>query len=111
MPTQRMVTIAAGAGYTDIPVTIPCHYMKIYEDGDRTKDLEYTLLGDGHVQVYRTKDGDAIELMGPGRVGLLGRPEDYNAVGAPAMAEVPIKVRTQDAAGTDVIVYESESEL
>lgn len=108
---QRSVNIPAGAGYVSIRATIPAHYVKIYEQATRSLALDYTLPNDSFAQVYTTKAGDAIELVGHGRSGILGMSPDYAAVGSPVLGDIYLKLRTTAGAGTDVIVLESESEL
>ena len=111
MPKQRVVNIPAGAAYVSIRATLPAHYTKVYENGERLKDLEYRLPDDNFVQVYRTVEGDVIELIGHGRSGILGRPPDFNASAQPSVGDVILHLRTQDATETNVTVYESENEL
>ena len=109
---QRQVAVGIGPDYTSIRATIPCHYMKVWEDGERAHDLEYTLPDDGFLTVYRTKDlYDVIELIGHGRAGPIGRPAGYCAENVPALGDIVMKIRAQDASAITINVYESVSEL
>lgn len=111
MAVQRLVVISSGVGYTNILATIPGHYLKIYEQGDRALAFNYKLPDDAFVSVYTSKAGDVIERIGHGRSGILGRPPNYNASGIPATGDVLIQINTVSGTGTTVVVVESESEL
>lgn len=111
MPIQRQVTIAAGAGYTNILATMPCHYLKVIENGDRTHGLTYKVPEDSFAATFVTKAGDTIERIGHGRSGILGRPPNYNASGVPATGDILLKITSTDAAGCVVDITESENEL
>lgn len=111
MPKQRIVSLAAGGGYTDVLATIAAHYVKIYEDGSRSKAFMYKLPNDTFTQVYTTKAGDFIELLGAGRGGIVGRPPGYNAYQIPATGDIVIQMKAFDDSATDVVVLESVSEL
>lgn len=112
MAKQRKVQIAAGAGWTEILATIPAHYMKVYEEGERLSSFDYQWALDDFDETFTTGPGDPIEVIGHGRSGIIARPPNYNGVGHPATGDTALKIR--DTTGTGlmyVIVYESESEL
>lgn len=127
MPKQRIVSVAAGAGFTNIRASIACHYLRVQEDGDRSLNIEYKRADDDFDQVYTTKAGDVIEVLGHGRSGLIGRPPGYcgtsratNDLLPPNTAEasddsgggdIILKVRDADSSAFDLQVYESENEL
>lgn len=111
MPKQRSQDIAAGAGFTNIVATICLHYLKVYENGDRTKALDYQTPDDAFTTTFTTKAGDVIERIGHGRSGMLGRPAGFTAYQDPATGDTILKVRTNDASGTTVTIIESENEL
>ncbi len=55
MPKQAKVTIAAGAGFTDIPSTIPSHQVQIWPDGDRNLSaMEYKIPDDSFTATQTT---------------------------------------------------------
>jgi len=111
MPIQRQIT-SAGATYDDIVATIPCHYLKIWPDGDRNvAALQYKLPNDSFTAVY-TSDvsiGDVIELVGPGRHGFLGVPAEFARSGQ--AATVMAKVRFADSASRVINILEDETQL
>ena len=112
MAKQRSVTIAAGAGFTDVSATIPLHYLKIWPDGDRNiAALEYKVPDDAFATTFSTdvSIGDIIERLGPARHGLLGIPAAFSASGQ--VATVLIKLRFADGVSRNVNVLESESAL
>lgn len=109
MGKQIKVTVAAGAGFTDIPSTIPCHSVQIWPDGDRNvAALEYKLPEDNYAATFTTdvSIGDVIQLIGPGRSGQLGHPAAFAASGQ--IATVYAKVRFADGISRDVNVFEDE---
>lgn len=109
MAKQRKVTVAAGPGYTDILATIPSHSVQIWPDGDRNvAAINYKLPDDNFTAVYTTdfSIGDVIQLVGPGRSGLLGIPAAFSA--SSQVATTLIKVKFSDDVSRDVIVYEDE---
>jgi hypothetical protein len=127
MSEQRLVAVAAGAGFTNIRATIACHYLRALENIDRTKALEYKRADDGFTATYTIKAGDSIELIGHGRSGILGRPPGYGgtsrstgllippntapAAGDSGGGDIVLKVRDAAGAAFNLIVTESENEL
>lgn len=112
MSETRKVTVAAGAGFTDISATIPLHFLKVYPDGDRNvAALEYKTPDDSFTATLTTDVslGDIIERLGSGRHGLLGIPAVFSA--SLQTATVLLKVRFADGLSRDVIVFESETSL
>lgn len=109
MPKQRKVTVAAGAGFTDILATIPSHSVQIWGDADRNvAALEYKLPNDSFATTFTTDAsiGDVIQLVGPGHNGLIGSPAAFTA--SAQLATTLAKVRFADGVSRDVLVYEDE---
>jgi hypothetical protein len=114
MPKQYQVTIAAGADFTPIRATTPCHYVIIWLDGDRSLvALEYQLPDDDFATTYTTDEvaGDPIIRLGHGKSGLIGRPPGYNASGQPALGTNMVQIRAADGSEVVVNVIESENQL
>jgi len=112
MSKQRKVTVAAGAGFTDIPATIPCHSVQVWPDGDRNvAALEYKVVDDNFTATFTTDAsiGDILQFVGHGSHGLLGFPAAFSA--SLQIATILTKVRFADGISRDVIVYEDENPL
>lgn len=120
---QRIITLAAGAGFTNIRATIAAHVMVIKENGERSNKLDYLLKSTNFdpTQIFTTGVGEEIKIIGHGRSGIVGRPPNYNGVGYPdetAVAsddsgggDIVVKVRNNGGTAIEVIVHESVSEL
>ena len=120
MPKQRLITTNPG-GYTAIRATTAVHYLKVYKDGDRDTALMYKEKSDGFIAEYTTAVTDAVEQIGHGRSGLIGRPPNYNAEDTPLLVapaaddsgggDVILYVKMSDDSAKDIVIYESENEL
>ena len=127
MSKQRIVTLDGAASFTVIRATMPCHSMRVYQDGVRDTDFVYKKGDDGFVEEYTTQAGDAIQLIGHGRSGILGRPPEYNGynailaiqeppevapgVGDSGGGDIVLYIKAADDSTPDVVVVESESEF
>lgn len=112
MSVQRQVTVAAGAGFTNIEATIPVHFLRVWPNGDRNvAALEYQTPDDDFATTFTTDVtmGDIIERIGHGRHGLLGHHAAFTQ--SEQTATVLLKVRFADAVSRIVNVYESENPL
>lgn len=119
MAKQRVVTLSGGASYTNIRASIPCHSIRVYQDGARDKTLVYQTVVDSFADDYTTKAGDAIQQVGHGSHGILGRPPFYSNASTPGNTaagtgdsgggDIVLKVKASDNSTPDVIVIEDES--
>lgn len=108
-PKQYQLSVGAGPTFTSISATIPCHYLKIIEDADRTHALDYQTPDDNFATTFTTKAGDAIERIGNGRNGWLGHGADFSYSGQ--TASVILKIRAHDNSAITIDVTESGSQL
>lgn len=107
MPLNKeyILAIAAGAGYTDVPVQSWCRYMTIEEDpAVAPVGLEYKNRQDNYTQNLTNTPGDTITLgdpvsIGAAKGGAIGLPSQAAASGGSsgAAATIPVKVRTSGA--------------
>lgn len=108
-PKQYQIAVGAGPTFTSIPATIPCHYLKVIEDADRTHALDYQTPDDNFATTFTTKAGDAIERIGNGREGKLGNPPNFAYSGQ--TASTILKIRSHDNSAITIDVTESASQL
>jgi hypothetical protein len=107
MPKQSKVTIAAGAGFTDVPATIPSHQVQIWPDSDRNAAaMEYKVPDDNFTATFTTDAslGDILQFIAPGD-SLLGYPAAFSA--SLQAAFIYAKIRFADGVSRDVIRFES----
>lgn len=127
MSKQRIVTLSGGADYTIIRASMPCHTLRVYQDGVRDTAFIYKKSDDGFVEEYTTQAGDQVQVLGHGRSGIIGRPPGYNgwnsilgyaepvttapATGDSGGGDIILYIKSDDGSSPDVVVVESESEL
>lgn len=123
MAKQRVVTLNGGgdgSAFTNIRASIPCHVLRVYQDGQRNVQFVYKRKEDNFTEEYTTDQGDIINILGHGRSGIIGRAPSYSAAGTPPTTaaavgdsgggDIILKIKALTTATPDVVVYESESE-
>jgi hypothetical protein len=115
MPVTRLIALNGSAGaFTAIPAAIPARGVQIVEDDSVAgQGLEAQFPGDGYTTTSTYAAGTPISIIGPGRDGLAGLPEQNAANGVGAFnyraADVYCKLRSATATATSVRVVETES--
>lgn len=114
MAVTRLVAVNGdGGAYVSIAATIPARAVQIVEDDSVAgQGLEAQFPGDGYATTDTYAAGTPISIVGPGRDGLAGLPEQ-NAADPTAFnhraADVYCKLRSATATATTVRVVETES--
>lgn len=107
----RIVTIAAGSGFTAIYASGPFHYMSIQEDDDPTHDLEVKRLDDPtpFATTFLYKENTPIEIFGLGKSGNVGLGPDAFRSGVPNSTGTKV-FEVRDALGSEIQVRVTEIE-
>lgn len=114
MPVTRLIALNGSAGaFTAIPAAMAARAVQIVEDDSVAgQGLEAQFPGDGYTTTGTYAAGTPISIVGPGRDGLAGLPEQ-NAANPGAFnhraADVYCKLRSATATATTVRVVETES--
>jgi hypothetical protein len=114
MPVTRLIALNGSAGaFTAIPAAMAARAVQIVEDDSVAgQGLEAQFPGDGYATTDTYAAGTPISIVGPGRDGLAGLPEQ-NAADPTAFnhraADVYCKLRSATATATTVRVVETES--
>ena len=125
MPRERLVPLDGGSDFTTIRASMPCHSLKVYQDGTRDKSFVYKRKADGTEDgfsvEFTTQAGDPIVLLGAGRSGILGRPPSYDAKDVPVdtaattgdsgCGDPILMIKASDDSTPNITIIESESEL
>lgn len=110
---RTIVEVDAGADFTSVRATIAAHSIRAYENGDRSNALEYKIKNDGSEDGFdltfitdEQRDNNAIEQIGPGAQGIIGRPPNYCGTGHPTLGDPVLYVRRADGAAFDLVFEE-----
>lgn len=129
--SEYIQNLGGAAGFTTIRAKIPCHSLKVYQDGARNKAFIYKRKDDGTDDGFQieftTQAGDPITILGHGRSGIIGRPPNYNGynhilghnepqevasgVDDTGGGDVILMIKASDDSTPDVVVNESVNEL
>lgn len=115
MPVTRLISLNANSGaFIPVAATIAARAVEVAEDGSvPAQGLEIQFPFDNYATTDQYGAGAVIELVGPGRSGIVGLPVQNAVNGAGAFnyraADVYCQLRSATATATRIRIVETEA--